>query len=71
VMERALSTGKWDDKELDASADEVVGENLVELVRVDVDVPQARRELKIRAKGLRAFADRYISEEPKVGFPGT
>jgi CRISPR/Cas system-associated exonuclease Cas4 (RecB family) len=66
ILERALSDGRWDDAELDAKANEVVRERMDELLRVDVDVPQARRELKIRARGLRGFADRYLAESALV-----
>jgi DNA replication ATP-dependent helicase Dna2 len=67
-MEKSLADGKWSDAELDQKANDAVKENMVELIRVGVGVSQARRELKIRANGLRTFADRYISEEPKVAF---
>jgi DNA replication ATP-dependent helicase Dna2 len=66
VMEKSLADGNWDDDELNRRANDVVSASMGELIRVGVDVPQARRELKIRARGLRAFADRYISDTPKV-----
>lgn len=66
VMEKSLADGRWADADIDKKANQAVQENMGELIRVGVDVRQARRELKIRASGLRAFADKYISEVPKV-----
>jgi DNA replication ATP-dependent helicase Dna2 len=66
VMEKSLADGLWADVDIDKKANQIVQESMPELIRVGVTVTQAKRELKIRAKGMRAFADKYISEVPKV-----
>lgn len=40
--------------------------NLVNIVRIDMTLQEASREVKARAKGLIAFADKYLGVTPKV-----
>lgn len=67
-MERCLREGTWDQATVDERIDATVQESLGELVKLGIDVKSARREVKIRAKGLTTFAEKYISEAPKAGF---
>jgi DNA replication ATP-dependent helicase Dna2 len=65
-MERSLREGTWDQAIVDERIDATVQESLGELVKLGIDVKTARREVKIRAQGLSTFAERYISDTPKV-----
>jgi DNA replication ATP-dependent helicase Dna2 len=66
VVQACLSEGKWDDVWIDQRIDEVVSRELNDLVRINVSEAEARREVKARARGLRGFADKYVSPLPKV-----
>ena len=65
-MQTCLSVAKWDDKFMDKQIAEVTQRGLGELLRIGMSMPQAIIEIKARAKGLRAFADKYIAPSPKV-----
>ena len=66
VMQTCLSVARWDDKFMDKKIAEVAQRGLGELLRIDMGVDQAIIEVKARAKGLKAFADKYIAQTPKV-----
>ncbi|KAJ4472562.1 Dna2-domain-containing protein [Lentinula edodes] len=66
VVQACLSAHCWDDRWLDDKIDEVVRENLVDLVRINVNVETAINEVKARAKGVQSFFNRYMSETPKA-----
>lgn len=66
VMQRCLSTERWEESFVDERIDEVVGKGLAELVKIGVNVGDAKREVKARAKGLQGFSKRFIGEVPKV-----
>ncbi len=68
VFQACLASRCWNDQWLDEKIDEVIRENLVDLVRINVNVETAVREVKARAKGVQTFFDRYMSEQPKVCF---
>ncbi|KAI0339345.1 Dna2-domain-containing protein [Trametopsis cervina] len=55
----------WDEREMDRKVDQEVKRGLGDLLRLNVTVDQAKRELKIRAVGLKAFQQRYIHDVPK------
>ncbi len=59
---------EWDERKIDEKVDREVRRGLGDLLRLDVTVDQAKRELKLRAVGLKAFRERYISSLPKVRF---
>ncbi|ESK91611.1 dna replication helicase dna2 [Moniliophthora roreri MCA 2997] len=65
VFQTCLSSKRWDDVWLDEQIDGAVRANLMDLVRINMDVEQAKREVKARAKGIQTFFDRYLSIEPK------
>lgn len=46
--------------------DEVVKKNLVNIVKIEITVEDALREVKLRAKGLLVFANKYLGAQPKV-----
>lgn len=66
VMQRCLSAEHWEESFVDERIDEVVGKGLAELVKIGVNVGDAKREVKARAKGLQGFSKRFIGEVPKV-----
>lgn len=70
VMQTCLSVSRWDDKFVDKKIAEVAQGGLGELLRIDMGVEQAIIEVKTRAKGLKAFSDKYIAQSPKVRFLG-
>ncbi|KAI0718426.1 Dna2-domain-containing protein [Cerioporus squamosus] len=65
VMQTCLSVARWDEKFVDKKIAEVAQRGLGELLRIDMGVDQAIIEVKARAKGLKAFADKYIAHTPK------
>lgn len=60
---------EWDEREIDRKVDNEVRRGLGDLLRLNVSVDQAKRELKLRAIGLKAFRERYIHDIPKVRQP--
>ena len=66
VMQTCLSVQRWDDKFIDKKITEVVQRGLGELLRIDMGVDQAITEVKARAQGIKAFAEKYIAKTPKV-----
>ncbi|KAI0674044.1 Dna2-domain-containing protein [Trametes maxima] len=65
VMQTCLSTARWDDKFVDKQIAEVAQRGLGELLRIDMAADQAVIEVKGKAKGLKMFAEKYISPSPK------
>ncbi|RPD65180.1 Dna2-domain-containing protein [Lentinus tigrinus ALCF2SS1-7] len=65
VMQTCLSVARWDERFVDKKIAEVTQRGLGELLRIDMGVDQAITEVKARAKGLKAFADKYIAQTPK------
>ncbi|KAJ3750860.1 DNA replication factor Dna2-domain-containing protein [Lentinula detonsa] len=66
VVQACLSARCWNDRWLHDKIDEVVRENLVDLVRINVNVETAISEVKARAKGVQSFFGKYMSETPKA-----
>ncbi|THG99127.1 hypothetical protein EW026_g3162 [Hermanssonia centrifuga] len=65
VMQTCLSEQCWEDRFIDARIAEVSQRCLGELLKIGVNLDQAKREVKARASGLQTFAQRYISQAPK------
>ncbi|TDL20255.1 Dna2-domain-containing protein [Rickenella mellea] len=66
VMQRCLSTQRWDDSSIDSYIDEMVRKGIAELVKIGFNVQTARTEVKARAVGLKKFSERFISNHPKA-----
>ena len=66
VMQICLDTGRWDDQWVDKQIAEVIRRNLGDVMRLGLSAEQAQFEVKLRAKGLQAFSQKYISDTPKV-----
>ncbi|EKM53179.1 uncharacterized protein PHACADRAFT_147492 [Phanerochaete carnosa HHB-10118-sp] len=65
VMQTCLREGRWDKSWVDDRIEEVARTSLGDLMRLDVDVDQAKREVWARAGGLETFAARYMFNSPK------
>ncbi|KAJ7095853.1 DNA replication factor Dna2-domain-containing protein [Mycena belliarum] len=65
VMQTCLSSGRWEDIWVDEKIEEVIREKISDIAKINLSVEDARREIKLRAKGLKAFSQRYISDFPK------
>ncbi|KAH7909650.1 Dna2-domain-containing protein [Hygrophoropsis aurantiaca] len=65
VMQSCLIAQRWDERWIDEHIDEIVRRSLVELVKLGLGIDDAKREVKMRSKGLRGFSERYMSQTPK------
>jgi len=66
VMQLSMSEDCWQQDWIEEKIDEVIRMNLVKIVRIGMTLQEASREVKARAKGLIAFADKYMGIKPKV-----
>ncbi|KAK0473383.1 DNA replication factor Dna2-domain-containing protein [Armillaria novae-zelandiae] len=67
VLQACLVADRWDEIWVDDKIDETVRGGLSDLVRINTNVDQAKREVKARAKGLHAFSEKYMASSPKSG----
>ncbi|PBK71331.1 Dna2-domain-containing protein [Armillaria solidipes] len=67
VLQACLVADRWDEIWVDDKIDEIVRGGLSDLVRINTNVDQAKREVKARAKGLHAFSEKYMASSPKSG----
>ena len=61
-----LGEGRWVKPWINAKIGHVVAAGLEQLVKIDVSVDQAVKELDARVKGLVVFGERYRLGVPKV-----
>ncbi|KAJ7761485.1 DNA replication factor Dna2-domain-containing protein [Mycena maculata] len=66
VMQACLSSGRWDDVWVNEKIEEVIREYISDIAKINLSVEDARHEIKLRAKGLKAFSEKYISDSPKA-----
>lgn len=66
VMQDCLGEGRWEKTFVEDRIDKVVRGAIPELLRIDVGVEKAKEEVRKRAIGVRAFAEKFIGKEPKV-----
>ncbi|KAG1898951.1 Dna2-domain-containing protein [Suillus fuscotomentosus] len=66
VMQICMAEQRWDDRFIEEHTKEIINKNLAELVKINVSVDEAKREVKARSRGLRMFSERYIAETPKA-----
>jgi DNA replication ATP-dependent helicase Dna2 len=66
VMQTCLTAHQWDQKYVDELIDDVVMKSLAEVIKIGTSMDEAKREVKLRSKGLRVFSERYIAETPKA-----
>ncbi len=69
VLQACFVADRWDEIWVDDKIDEIVRGGLSDLVRINTNVDQAKREVKTRAKGLHAFSEKYMASSPKVTSP--
>ncbi|KAK0217033.1 AAA domain-containing protein [Armillaria fumosa] len=67
VLQACLVADRWDEIWVDDKIDEIVRGGLSDLVRINTNVDQAKREVKARAKGLHAFSEKFMALSPKSG----
>ncbi|TCD66888.1 Tripartite DNA replication factor [Steccherinum ochraceum] len=65
VMQTCLADNAWGERDVNEKISDVVKRGLGDLLSINVSAEQAEHEVKARAKGLKAFSERYISQEPK------
>lgn len=73
-MQACLREDQWGNDWIDARIAGVVkgddgGRGLSDLVKLEVTIEGAIREVKARAGGLKAFGERYMAQKPKVRIP--
>jgi DNA replication factor Dna2 len=66
VVQTCLSSERWEESWIHECINDVIMTGLEELVRIGIGIEEARKELKLRAKGLRTFSEKYIGHTPKV-----
>jgi len=66
VMQRCLTEDRWEETFIDHCINEAVLGGLGELVKIGLNEDIARTEVAGRAKGMKLFKDKYLSQEPKV-----
>ena len=66
VMQTCLTENKWESSYIDAQIEQVLSRGLMDLVRINTTINEARRELHERSRGLPAFVAKYLSHIPKV-----
>jgi DNA replication ATP-dependent helicase Dna2 len=65
-MQACLKESRWDEPWIDDKIKELVHGSLLDLVRFNVQVDQAIKEVKAKANGLLSFKERWIGSRPKV-----
>ncbi|KAJ7675810.1 Dna2-domain-containing protein [Mycena polygramma] len=66
VMQVCLSSGRWEELWIEEKIEEVIREKIADIAKINLSVEDARREIKMRAKGLKAFSEKYIADSPKA-----
>jgi DNA replication ATP-dependent helicase Dna2 len=61
-----MSENCWEENWIEERIDEAVRKNLMNIMRIEMTVEEASREVKARAKGLIVFAKKYLGTRPKV-----
>ncbi|KAF8554816.1 Dna2-domain-containing protein [Imleria badia] len=65
IMQTCLATQKWDEFYVEDLIEDAVMKNLPEIVKIGTTIEEAKREVKLRSKGLKVFSERYIADTPK------
>ncbi|KAF8422799.1 DNA replication factor Dna2-domain-containing protein [Boletus edulis BED1] len=65
IMQTCLATQQWDEFYVEDLIEDAVMKNLPEIVKIGSDIEEAKRELKLRSRGLKVFSERYIADTPK------
>ena len=70
-MQSCLQDGQWGERPIESKIRGIVERNLGDLMKLGITVEQAVREVKAKAGGLKTFAEKYISQRPKVSTSST
>ncbi|KAG6382086.1 Dna2-domain-containing protein [Boletus reticuloceps] len=65
IMQTCLATQQWDEFYVEDLIEDAVMKNLPEIIKIGTDIEEAKRELKLRSRGLKVFSERYIADTPK------
>ncbi|KAN0081509.1 DNA replication factor Dna2, partial [Tylopilus felleus] len=65
IMQTRLATQRWDEFYVEDLIEDAVTKNLPEIVKIETTIEEAKRELKLRSKGLKVFSERYIADTLK------
>ncbi|KAJ7644148.1 Dna2-domain-containing protein [Roridomyces roridus] len=65
VMQACLLASRWEDLWVDDKIEEVIRQHISDIAKINLSVEDARHEIKQRARGLKAFSEKYISDTPK------
>ncbi|KAF7314319.1 DNA replication helicase [Mycena kentingensis (nom. inval.)] len=65
VMQACMSAERWDDLWVEKKVDEVIQEHISDVTKISMSVEDARREINARARGLKAFSEKYLADSPK------
>jgi len=52
VMQTCMTEQRWDGRFIEEYTEEIIKKNLAELVKINVSIDEAKREVKVRSKGL-------------------
>lgn len=66
IMQTCLATQQWDEFYVEDLIENAVMKNLPEIVKLGSTIEDAKREVKLRSRGLKVFSERYIADTPKV-----
>ena len=66
VMQRCLTEDRWEEAFVNRCINDSVLGGLGDLVKIGLSEDVARTEVTERAKGMKLFKDKYLSQEPKV-----
>jgi DNA replication ATP-dependent helicase Dna2 len=61
-----MTSRRWEDAWVEEKIEEVIREKISDIAKINLSVEDARREIKLRAKGLKAFSEKYLADSPKV-----
>ncbi|KAI0317541.1 AAA domain-containing protein [Amylostereum chailletii] len=65
VIQACLRTGKWDQSYIETLVDEQLNNSLGGLLRINVNVDEAKQAILERGKGIAGFGKRYMGAIPK------
>ncbi|KAJ7863097.1 DNA replication factor Dna2-domain-containing protein [Mycena olivaceomarginata] len=66
VMQACMTSRRWEDAWVEEKIEEVIREKISDIAKINLSVEDARREIKLRAKGLKAFSEKYLADSPKT-----
>ena len=66
IMQTCLASQRWDELYVEDLIQDAVMKNLPQIVKIGTSIEEAKREIKLRSRGLKGFSERYIAATPKV-----